>query len=100
MATVIDDNTGEEVEVVTVEAVAAVAAVNQLNRELPPNAAKVIEQAMVWAVNNCAEEGITDPDEVRGRMLAAREAAKQSMYVHMNDARSQGTESKGKGKEK
>jgi hypothetical protein len=90
MATVIDDVTGEEVEVVQVEAVAAVANVSTLhNRELPPNAAKMIEQAMVWAVNKCAEEGITDPNEIRERMLAAREIMKKSMRNKMDDLRSQ-----------
>lgn len=89
MATVIDDVTGEEVEVVQVAAVAAVSAVNQLNRELPPDAAKRIEQAMVWAVNKCAELGISNPEEIRAHMLDAREAIKRSMYIKMDDARSQ-----------
>lgn len=89
MATVKDDITGEDVEVVPVEAVAAIATVNQLNRELPPDAAKQIEQAMVWAINKCAEEGITDPDEIRAAMMQAREDMKKSMYTHMNDLRSQ-----------
>ena len=89
MATVIDDDTGEEVEVRQVEAVAAIASVNDINKELPPNAAKLIEQAMVWAINKCMEEGVTDPEEINARMMQARADIKTSMYRHMNDLRSQ-----------
>lgn len=36
----------------------------------------VIEQAMVAAIEQAAAEGITDPVEVKKRILAARKAAK------------------------
>jgi hypothetical protein len=39
--------------------------------------AKAIEAAMVAAIKKCAEEGITDPAEIRKRMLAAREQTKK-----------------------
>lgn len=90
MATVIDDVTGEEVEVVPVEAVAAIATVSTLSqRELPPDAAKRIEQAMVWAINKCNEEGVTDPEIVRGAMMLARDQIKKHMRMQMEDLRSQ-----------
>lgn len=89
MATVIDDDTGEEVEVRQVEAVATVASINTLGSEFPKEAAKAIEQAMVWAVQKAAEEGITDPDEVRALMLKARQDMKVYLRSQMNDLRSQ-----------
>lgn len=89
MATVIDENTGEEVEVVQVEAVAAVAAINSIASEFPPEAAKAIEQAMVWAIQHCAEHAITDPDKVRETMMKARADMKNSLRMRMNDLRSQ-----------
>jgi len=89
MPTVRDETTGEEVEVVQVHAVAAVASTNKLNRELPPDAAKLIEQAMVQAINKCMEDGISDPKKINARMMDAREAMKKSMYIRMNDLRSQ-----------
>jgi beta-lactamase regulating signal transducer with metallopeptidase domain len=42
-------------------------------------AAKFIEAAMVKAVNDCYAAGVTDPEEVRAHMMAAREAAKQHL---------------------
>ncbi len=33
-----------------------------------------IEQAMIAAVEKCAADGITDPEEVRAAMLEARDA--------------------------
>lgn len=33
-----------------------------------------IEAAMQQAIRECLDQGVTDPDEQRGRMLAAREA--------------------------
>ena len=89
MATVIDENTGEEVEVVQVEAVAAVASINSLASEFPPEAGKAIEQAMVWAVQKAAEEGITEPDQVRELMMKARADMKTHLRMQMNDLRSQ-----------
>lgn len=88
MATIIGDD-GKEYEVKPVEAVATVAAVNQLNRELPPGAAKHIEQAMVAAIKQCMADGISDPKKINARMMAARESVKKAMYSHMNDLRSQ-----------
>lgn len=89
MATVIDDNTGEIVEVVQVEAVASVASINSLASEFPPEAAKAIEQAMVWAVNHAAEQGITEPDAVRELMMKARADMKAHLRMQMDDLRSQ-----------
>jgi hypothetical protein len=89
MATVIDAVTGEEVEVVQVQAVAAVASVNSIASEFPPEAGKAIEQAMVWAVQQCSEQGITDPDQVRELMLKARADMKTHLRIQMNDLRSQ-----------
>jgi hypothetical protein len=89
VVTVIDENTGAEVEVVPVEAVAVVAAVNSLASEFPPGAAVEIERAMVWAINDCAERGITDPAEIRETMMAARQHMKASLHLRMNDLRSQ-----------
>lgn len=40
--------------------------------------AKAIEQAMIDATNKCAEEGITDPNVIRERKLAARQALKDA----------------------
>lgn len=39
--------------------------------------ASLIEAAMSKAVTDCYEAGVTDPDEVRAKMLDAREAVKQ-----------------------
>lgn len=89
MSTVVDDSTGEEVEVVPAHAVAAVASVNTLHNEFPPGAAKLIERAMVAAVQNAQSEGITNPVEIRALMERARRGAKASMGIRMNDLRSQ-----------
>lgn len=35
---------------------------------------KRIEDAMIAAVEACGAEGVTDPDEIRARKLAARDA--------------------------
>jgi alpha-D-ribose 1-methylphosphonate 5-triphosphate synthase subunit PhnI len=80
---------GKEYEVKQVEAVAAVASTNRLDKELPPDAAKQIEQAMVWAINKAMEDGVSDPTEINARMMKARADMKQSMYTRMNDLRSQ-----------
>jgi hypothetical protein len=88
MATVIGED-GKEYEVVQVEAVAAVASTNRLDKELPPDAAKQIERAMVWAINKAMEDGVSDPAEINARMMKARADMKQSMYTRMNDLRSQ-----------
>lgn len=89
MSTVVDDNTGEEVEVVPAHAVAAVASVNTLHNEFPPGAAKRIEQAMAAAAASAQSEGVTDPLVLRDRMRRAREGAKAAMRIEMNDLRSQ-----------
>jgi hypothetical protein len=89
MATVIDESTGEEVEVVQVEAVASVASINSVASEFPKDAAKAIEQAMVWAVEHCAQNGVTDPEEIRAAMLKARSEMKTHLRMQMNDLRSQ-----------
>jgi hypothetical protein len=39
---------------------------------------KAIQNAMAEAVKKCAEEGITDPVEIRRRMMEARESVKQA----------------------
>ena len=89
MPTVIDENTGEVVDVVQVEAVASVASINSLASEFPPEAAKAIEQAMVWAINHCNENGITDPEQIREVMLKARSDMKTHLRMQMTDLRSQ-----------
>lgn len=89
MPTVKDDNTGEEVEVVQVEAVVTVASINSLASEFPPSASKMIEQAMVWAVQECNSKGVTDATEVREAILKAREEMKSSLRMQMADQRSQ-----------
>lgn len=90
------DETGELVEVVQVHATAAVAAVSNLQDkagggipELPPGAAKMIEQAMVYAIQRCNEEGVTDPEVVREMMMQARETMKASLRARMVELRSQ-----------
>lgn len=40
--------------------------------------AKLIETAMTAAVVQAQAEGVTDPDEIRARILAARDAASGS----------------------
>lgn len=89
MPTVVDDNTGEEVEVTPAHAVAVMASVNTLHNEFPPDAAKFIEAAMVAAVEIAQSEGINDPVKIRMLMDRARQSAKASMSIHMNDLRSQ-----------
>lgn len=89
MATVVDENTGEIVEVVQVEAAASVASINSLASEFPPEAGKAIEQAMVWAIQHATEQGITDPAEIRELMMKARSDMKMHLRMQMNDLRSQ-----------
>lgn len=89
MATVVDENTGKEVEVVPVEATVAIATISSIASEFPPDAAKHIEQAMVWAVNDCNEKGITDPNKVKEAMMKARQGMKVHLRMRMNDVRSQ-----------
>jgi|EndMetStandDraft_4_1072995.scaffolds.fasta_scaffold50074_1 hypothetical protein len=76
MATVIDENTGEEVEVQPVEAALTISTTGGFNSEFPASAGRVIEEAMAGAIRNAMEEGITDPDVLRQHALDAREAAK------------------------
>lgn len=84
MATVIDDNTGEEVEVKPVQAVVAISMTSTMSDlELPPDASKRIEEAMSAAVTIAMGEGITDPDEIRAAMLQARERCKLAMRSEM-----------------
>lgn len=85
MPTVKDDNTGEEVEVSPVHAVAAVSIVSNVNYDMPSNAAQVIEQAMAGAAGAAMEDGVTDPDEIRAAMLKARESVKIAMRNQMRD---------------
>lgn len=89
MPTVIDDDTGEEVEVRPVMAAAAMASVNNAFGEYPEGAAKRIEAAMAAAAHLAISDGIDDPDEIRKRMLDARESAKIAMRNEMRDLRSQ-----------
>lgn len=88
MGTVIDDDTGEEVEVRQVEAVASVASVNDLNREFPPGAGKRIEEAMAAAIAAAQAEGVYDPYIIRDRARKAREGSKAAMRIEMSDLRS------------
>lgn len=76
MATVIDENTGEEVEVRTVEAAATIANTGGIGSEFPKEAGRFIEESMAAAIRNALEDGISDPDELRARALKARDSAK------------------------
>jgi uncharacterized protein YdgA (DUF945 family) len=58
----------------TVTGVAAFSAAATMGGQTP--LAKKIEAAMVEAIKQAQAEGITDQDEIRARMLAAREAVK------------------------
>lgn len=42
-----------------------------------PTHAKVVEHAMSQAILKCLAEGITDPNEQRKRILAARESVRK-----------------------
>lgn len=89
MATVTDATTGEEVEVVQVEAAAAIASINEVNSEFPKTAAKDIEAAMAAAAQHALEAGVSDPEKIRGAMLAARESAKLALRMQMRDEQTQ-----------
>jgi hypothetical protein len=89
MATVVDEATGEEIEVVPVEATAVMTSINSLNSEFPQGAAKQIEAAIVQAINDCMEQGITNPKEIRERMMVARENMKKALRLDMHSKRSQ-----------
>lgn len=89
MATVISDETGEEVEVVQVEGAVAVATINSLASEFPKDAGKLIEKAMAAAAQLMHEQGITDPDQIREAMLSARESVKLALRTQMRDEQSQ-----------
>jgi len=88
MATVIDDDTGEEVQVVPVEAVAAVSSISAWS-DLPPGAGKQIEEAMAAAASQCMEAGISEPDAVREAMLKARDSVRIALRAQMISERSQ-----------
>lgn len=77
MATVIDDTTGEEVEVVQVHAVAISANQATAGTTITRAQAKRIEEAMANAVRYCYQIGNTDPEFVRGKMQEARAAIKR-----------------------
>jgi len=89
MLTVVDDNTGEEVEVQIAEMTAAMASVVSLSRELPRDAASRIEQAMAAAVRNAMEAGVTAPEDIRKAMLNARSSTRIALLNEMRDLRSQ-----------
>lgn len=90
MATVIDDSTGEEVEIVQVHAVAAVANVSMLhNNDLPPDAGKRIETAMAAAAAAAMALEETDPEKIRAAMLDARQREKIIMRNEIIDRLSQ-----------
>lgn len=55
-----------------------VSAVGIVARSGSPRLGKLLEEAMSAAVLKCAEEGITDPDEIRARMLAWRDRTKEA----------------------
>lgn len=79
---VIDAATGEQVPIVKVEAVAAVATVTRVGNyggDLPPDAAKQIENAMSGAVKEALANGVSDPAEIKLAMLRAREDVKVTM---------------------
>lgn len=76
MPTVIDDVTGEEVEVQPVHAAVTIANTGGLGSEFPKEAGRFIEESMAAAMRNALEDGISDPDALRERALKARESAK------------------------
>jgi formaldehyde-activating enzyme involved in methanogenesis len=67
---VTQNNESKPVEPVIVEAVGIVA------RSGVPGLGKVMEEAMAQAVLDAMSEGITDQDEIRARMAAARDKAR------------------------
>jgi hypothetical protein len=90
------DETGELVEVVPVHATATVSAVSNLQDkaggglpELPPGSAKMIEQAMVYAIQRCNEQGIFDAKRIREAMMQAREDMKSSLRARQIELQSQ-----------
>jgi hypothetical protein len=88
--TVTSDETGELVDVLPVHAVAALASTSTLTKsELPPDASKVIQDAMVAAATNAIAEHGHDPDVVREAMLKARESVKLAMRNQMRELWSQ-----------
>lgn len=89
MPIVIDDDTGEEVEVRPVTAFAAMASIASLAHEFPKGSAKLIEQAMAAAATQAMADGITSPEEIRERMVDARLSMKAAIRTRMNDLRSQ-----------
>ncbi len=89
MPTVIDDNTGEEVEVRPTHAVAAMASINSVRQEYPKGSAEIIQNWMANAAAQCAAQGITEPDAVREAMLSAREGAKKAIKVFLQEQASQ-----------
>lgn len=80
MITVLDES-GREIEVVPVEAVATLASVSALGKELPINAAERIQSAMAGAVALAYSEGVTDPEKIKELMLLAREDVKRELYA-------------------
>lgn len=79
MPTVTDENTGEEVEVRPVQAALVISTTGGFNSEFPPNAGKIIEEAMAAAMRNATAAGVTDPDELRALALKARESVKAAL---------------------
>ena len=87
---VIDDNTGEQVPVVQVEAVAAISMASTMGQsDMPPDAGKRIEQAMAAAAQNAIAAGVSKPEKIREAMLKARESAKATMKTEWRDFLSQ-----------
>jgi len=65
---------------VQVFATAVAASVSSMgNNPARRDVAKFIESAMAAAVAKCGAEGITDPEAVREHMMAAREAARETL---------------------
>lgn len=90
MATVIDEATGAVVEVVPVEAVAAISMASTVgDADMPPDAGKLIEQAMAGAAQNAMAAGESDPAKIKEAMLNARASVKQAMHNEWRDLRSQ-----------
>lgn len=85
MPTVIDDDTGEEVEVKPVHATATVASVNSLHSDFPKGSAQFIEKHMAAAVMRAHEEGVTDPEEIRERILVARQLARNAIATAVQE---------------
>lgn len=87
MATLKNPETGEEVEIKPVEAVAVAANVSATSTAFVRGDAAFIQAFMTKAVEDAYREGKTDPDYVRNQIYAARELAKHHLKRIKEEAR-------------